>query len=79
MFVIYSWLLGTAVILTLLALLPAIGYVVRELVPYEEWTSPLRSPDYNFNPEEVVGSVIVGFITVIIIIVPLLVGAAILS
>lgn len=76
---LFAWLTGTAVLVGSLSVITAIGYGLRMIIPVEKWNSPLKYPSFELDRMDVLASLIVGFIAVVVILVPLIVGAGILA
>jgi hypothetical protein len=75
---LYAWAVGAAFLIGVAAVILAIGYLVRQLAPTEKCGSLLNSPSYELDEMDIGASLIVGFVVILIILVPLIFGAAVL-
>lgn len=72
---VYAWVAGVGILIGIFVIILGLGYLTRQVVPVEDWGSPLKTPLYEFDGMDIAASLVVGFIVTIIIIVPLTIGA----
>lgn len=75
---LYAWVVGAVFLIGVAAVTLAIGYLVRQVSPTEKCGSLLNSPSYEFDEIDIGASLIVGFVVILIVLVPLTFGAAVL-
>lgn len=74
-----NWLAGFGTIVIFLLVILIIGYAVRAVIPVDDPLSPLDGPYWELTAEDITASLVIGFCAVTAVVVPLVVGIAIMS
>lgn len=74
-----AWLTGAGVLVLVLLGILVLGYISRFLVPIEDCNNPFKYPSWTLTPDDIIASLVAGAIAAIALIVPIVIGSAILT